>query len=66
MSRYTFSLAPKGDRLLAQIAATQEVSTVDAIRRSIGVMGILTETIERGGKILIVDASGEQREIVGI
>ncbi len=66
MAKYTIELAPKGEKTLAKVARTLEVSKADAIRRSLGVMDILTEAVEQGGKVIIEDANGNRREIIGV
>jgi hypothetical protein len=64
MAKYTLELGPRGEQTLAEIAKQQETSKADAIRRAIGVMGALTEEVQKGNKIVIQRPDGTTKEII--
>jgi hypothetical protein len=65
MAKTTVQLNDELDSLLTDLSGDLAVPKAQVVRRSIALLKYLQdETTKNGGKVLIQDANGEQKEIV--
>lgn len=64
VSRLSVNLSKEVADALRWIKDRREITTTEAVRRSISTQRYIEEALERGAKILIVEEEGPARELV--
>lgn len=65
MSKFTIEFGPKSAERLRELAASQELTKTEVVRRALGVYDAFLEAQKRGERI-ILESEGSQREIISL